>query len=538
MEQTEGKVIVDFLDADNWDCIRNIEVDKQNGLIWFYWQLSSGNPVEEEMRKMVFPLEYYGMCLKFDNVRFLRGKRNRCFGIVVNGYTIREKNVKGFAKNGGWNIIGMDTTNSFFSTSVIREKDGVFQHWRFMNTPISSFWIIPKSLNVHPQDSKKLLYMFGVEKCEYELRGAINRIKGVNKLRKERQREEIKVSANNMRTVAESLFKLILCFHQEVYQNDVKDYDEWMLGKLTGPLKINIYKLDYEKNMIDEIPRIANDLSHDSGNPVNFKDLSTLFTDISYFINDFKSKIKQKEHEIKAMQSDKPSPHDFIQEKYKSICFAEDINEIVHKNVGKISFKIKARIGTFIDFFSERGDEVLCKDGYIRNSKKEGIEPLKIWDREEVITLLDKMYQKVIAECEANGYDTVSYSLGISFEAILKKEGAPRHLFTESEIEDLMRNADDNNFNKLVIDEDGYAHIIQNPEQGLLYPVTQETWAVGNMYVGKNSSLHDLHDSYVLCMHLWLAYLETGRQMYDDVYRPDDNIDKVIEEVLKHYPRL
>ena len=101
-----------------------------------------------------------------------------------------------------------------------------------------------------------------------------------------------------------------------------------------------------------------------------------------------------------------------------------------------------------------------------------------------------------------------------------------------------MRNADDNNFNKLVIDEDGYAHIIQNPEQGLLYPVTQETWAVGNMYVGKNSSLHDLHDSYVLCMHLWLAYLETGRQMYDDVYRPDDNIDKVIEEVLKHYPRL
>ena len=36
---------------------------------------------------------------------------------------------------------------------------------------------------------------------------------------------------------------------------------------------------------------------------------------------------------------------------------------------------------------------MLCKDGYIWNSKEEGIEPLKIWDRDEVIALLDKMYQ-------------------------------------------------------------------------------------------------------------------------------------------------
>ena len=72
MEQTKGWVIVDFLDTDNWDCIRKVEVDKQNGLIWFYWQIPSGDPI----RKMVFPLGYYGMCLKFDNVRFLEGKRN------------------------------------------------------------------------------------------------------------------------------------------------------------------------------------------------------------------------------------------------------------------------------------------------------------------------------------------------------------------------------------------------------------------------------------------------------------------------------
>ena len=294
MEQTKGWVIVDFLDTDNWDCIRKVEVDKQNGLIWFYWQIPSGDPVEEKIRKMVFPLGYYGMCLKFDNVSFLEGKRNRCFGIVVNGYTIREKNIKGFAKNGGWIIQGIDNASSFFSTSVVREKGGVFQHWRFINTPISSFWIIPKCMNVHPQDSEKLLYMFGVEKCEKELKVALDKTKGVDKLGKEEQRKEIKTAAHDMRTVAESLFKLIMCFNQEEYQYKVSNYDDLTLGDLTGPLKKTIYRQDFEQKRIDEIPRLANDMSHDSGNPVDFKDLGTLFMDIIYFVSDFKLSIKKK----------------------------------------------------------------------------------------------------------------------------------------------------------------------------------------------------------------------------------------------------
>lgn len=537
MEQTEGKVIVDFLDTDNWDCIRKVDVDKHNGLIWFYWQIPSGDPLEEEIRKMVFPLGYYGMCLKFDNVRFLKGKRNRCFGIVVNGYTIREKNVKGFAKNDGWEIKGTDTKNSFFSMCVVREKDGMFQHWRFMNTPISSFWIIPKGLNASPQDSEKLLYMYGVKKCEKQLKATFENIKGMDKLGKDEQQKEIKTAAHDMRIMAESLFKLIMCFHQEKYRYDVKAYDDWLLGKLTGPLKKTIYKQHSEQKLIDEIPRIANDLSHDSGNPVDFNDLYTLFNDITYFVDDFKLRIMRKGHEIMAADSDRPLPHDFVKEIYKNISFKDDIDKTVHEINGKISFTIEAKIGTFVnlDFFGENGNDVLCKDGFIRNSKEIGIDILKVWDRDEVIALLDKMYQKVITECEANGYDTESFSLGISFDAKLKKEGVPSHLFTESEIEDLMRNADDEKNNKLVINEDGYAQIIQDAKQGSLYPVSQETWIAGNMYVGKDSSLSDLHDSYVLCMHLWLSYLETGQQMYDDYSISDDGLDKLIEEVKKYY---
>lgn len=535
MEQTEGWVIVDFLDTDNWDCIRKVEVDKQNGLIWFYWQIPSGDPFEEKIRKMVFPLGYYGMCLKFDNVRFVKGKRNMCIGIIVNGYTIREKNIKGFAKNGGWIIQGMDNASSFFSTSVVREKDGVFQHWRFINTPISSFWIIPKQLDVHPQDSEKLLYIHGVEKCEKNLKVAFEIIKGVDKFGKEEQRNEIKKAAHDMRTVAESLFKLIMCFHQEMYQYKVSNYDDLTLGTLKGPLKKTIYKQEFEQEKIDEIPRLANDLSHDSGNPVDSKDLGTLYMDITYFIEDFKSRIMRKGHEIKVIHSDKPSPHDFVKANYKSFCFIDEINEIVHKTNGNISFIIKTQIGPYVDLFGKNGDEVLCSDGYIRNTKEAGIDILKVWDRYEVIALLDKMHQKVTAICDAKGYDTEAYSLGITFEAKLKKEGIPSHLFTEKEIEELMRNADDEKNNQLVIDEDGYAHIIQGFKKGNLYPVSQETWCAGNMYVGKDSNLSDLHDSYVLCMNLWLNYLETGRHMYDDYYISDAGLDKVIEKVKMYY---
>lgn len=540
MGQTGGWVIVDFLDSDNWDCIRKVDVDKQNGLIWFYWQIPSGDPLEEKMRKMVFPFGYYGMCLKFDNIRFLKGKRNRCFGIIVNGYTIRERNIKGFTKNGGWEIKGMDATSSFFSTSVVREKDGVFQHWRFMNTPISSFWIIPKCLNVHPQDSEMLLYMYGVEMCENNLKIAYNKAKKMDKASKEEQRTEIKASAHDMRTVAESLFKLIVCFYQKElpqkgYNYKVRDYNLSTLGDLEDPLKKTLFKDDIERSRINEITTIANDLSHDSGNPVYFEDLITLFNDITYFIKDFKSRIMQKWHEITVIHSDKPSPRDFVKANYRRFCFIDEINENVHKTNGKISFKIKTQIGTFVNLFGNNGEEVLCCDGYIRNTKEAGIDILKVWDRSEVIALLDKMHQKVTAICDAKGYDTEAYSLGISFEAKLKKEGTPSHLFTEKEIEELMRNADDEYNNKLVIDEDGYAHIIQNPLLGVLYPVSQETWCAGNMYVGRNSSLSDLHDSYVLCMHLWLAYLETGQYMYDDYYVSDDGLDKIIEKVKKCY---
>ena len=126
----------------------------------------------------------------------------------------------------------------------------------------------------------------GVDKCEKDLKTALLKIKDNDKLSAEEQRKVVKSAAHEMRTVAESLFKLIMCYHQEEHH--------YTVGNLTGPLKKTIYKYDFEQERIDEIPRLANDLSHDSGNPVDFKDLGSLYADIIYFISDFKSHLGRK----------------------------------------------------------------------------------------------------------------------------------------------------------------------------------------------------------------------------------------------------
>ena len=542
MRETEGSIILDYLDTDNWDCVRKVEVDKPNGLIWFYWQVLDKDPIVNEMRKMAFPLDNYGMCLKFDKVRFIRGKRNKCLGICIYGFTIREKKVESYAKADGWDIKGKNTDESFFSISVVREKNKTYQHWRFMTTPICSFWLIPKGLGINPQDSEKFLYQIGLAQCEENLKEALDRLKGLNKLTPEDQRRLLKAVGNEMRNAAESLFKLILCFHQEKYHFKVANtnYDDMKLGILTGPLKNTIYTSDFEKERLSDIPRIANDLSHDSGNPVSIKDAGLLYISIMYFVSDFKESIRRKGIITPSLpKSNKPHAKDYLEEHIEEFCFKDEIANTLSAKKGKISFKIKVNIGTFICLFHNEPDYYLCKDGFIRKKEDDDLsDVLTLWDRSEVIALIDKIYKKAESICQENGCDTEYYSLGFSLDAALKKEANPSHLFTEQEIRELMVNADDDVCNKLVIDEDGYAHVIQDPHKGHLYPVSQETWGAGNGYVGKNSSLSDLHDSYVLSLHSWLSYLNYGCRVYDDIYKSDHNIQDVLDKIKEFYKEL
>lgn len=109
------------------------------------------------------------------------------------------------------------------------------------------------------------------------------------------------------------------------------------------------------------------------------------------------------------------------------------------------------------------------------------------------------------------------------------------HLFTKQEIESTMRNADDRVNNQLVIDENGYAKVIERDEYSYLYPVRHESWAVGNMYVGKYSNLETLEDDYISSLQGWLLYLKTGETTYMDYVHDNHDEEALIQEIMTYY---
>ena len=121
--------------------------------------------------------------------------------------------------------------------------------------------------------------------------------------------------------------------------------------------------------------------------------------------------------------------------------------------------------------------------------------------------------------------------ISISF----RRCGAPIHLFEKEEIETLMRNADDRHTNQLVIDENGYAKIISDNENGMLYPVRLESWNAGNNYVGKYSKLFTLDETYECCLYGWLNYLKIGRTQYVDLLPEKIDKEQVVLKIKEFY---
>lgn len=537
MRETNGWVIVDFLDTDNWDCIRDVQIDKEKGVLKLYWQLPAKDPVGEQMRKMVFSTDYYLMILKLKNVHLVSDSKKQCFAICVNGYTWPKNEYKKYVVENGWQVSQPDESSSFFSTDYLRLKDKTTEFVRILKTPIRSFWIIPKDLSISHTHSKKLLYLYNLQLCSNDLDKALTQAQKVLKkqLPKDDEDDEIKLMGNKMRQRAESLFKLMLCFYHEKCGFKAEDYNstQRLLGVLISELKKTVYTNEIDKEKLNTIVRIANDLSHDSGTPVEESNLLELYSLLKYFIKDFKNTIQNSERWLVENNPNmKPSPKDYIQKEYNHFDFSKEIDQYVQAVAGKISFKIEVRCGSSCSFAHFEECEYLCKDGKIKKLNSSTInEALVVWDRSECKALVDSLYEHVRTTCDAQGLSTDGIAIHITFVPKLHREGNPVHLFTENEIKALMKNADDSVSNKLVIDEDGYAQVIQDIQDGSLYPVSQETWGAGNGYVGKQSALSDLHDSYVLCVHLWLSYLKSEGAMYGDLWMPDEDLSDVIEEI-------
>lgn len=228
----------------------------------------------------------------------------------------------------------------------------------------------------------------------------------------------------------------------------------------------------------------------------------------------------------------------YIEKNYKNWCFKSICEKYEGDLNGKVVFSLK---------FILNGDilsplRYVSKSGKIFEEKEIDLfvpyttnNRFVFGDFDEVHHALKEINKYIKTLCEKDGieWDDLMYSFSID----LHKMQHPNHLFTKSEIEVTLKAGDDSKNNVLVIDADGYAHLVENKEyQKSQYAVTHESYNAYNNYVGKYSTLNHLDDEYISSLQGWLRYLKTGRSVYVDYVDIENNDeDKLIKQIKEFY---
>ena len=224
----------------------------------------------------------------------------------------------------------------------------------------------------------------------------------------------------------------------------------------------------------------------------------------------------------------------FVDNHFKNWCFKELLENITVTECIKFYFTFRIHNQTIGEIFSDMRF-IICSDGYIKNVSRKALDDvLFIHDRNQAQRFRERADNLITLTCIENDI-SIPNEVDSFFEVNLVKAGTPTHLFTKSEIAEVMRNADDRINNMLVMDENGYARMIQDALQGMLYPVRHETLCAGNVYVGKYSNLSSIDDDYISSLQGWLIYLETGQHVYMDYVHKNVDETELIKAICKHY---
>ena len=233
------------------------------------------------------------------------------------------------------------------------------------------------------------------------------------------------------------------------------------------------------------------------------------------------------------MKDFKMAPEEFTKRYIEEVRVEVEPLECMKRN--KISFALYVDDGRFHGYADIRDERrmFLTKDGVFRELVAKDEAVYRVYSRVKAKRLLKAIRKQFKAHYAENGYEfgALDCSIGVS----LRREGeiATRR-FTLEGIKSLMRVADDRVRNKLVIDEYGRAKIIQKIWDADLYPVTQETWCAGNVYVGRYSTLPDAEQSYQYMLQGWLYYITNGRRIYvEEAWDSVDELEREIEDVYK-----
>ena len=156
----------------------------------------------------------------------------------------------------------------------------------------------------------------------------------------------------------------------------------------------------------------------------------------------------------------------------------------------------------------------LCRDGFFHQNPTPS-DVYHLFCRSRMEELYAYMLDYIRHHYAGTEYDMKDFT-DPYIKVHIDYRGNPTHLFDEDEIRLLMKEADDRKDNVLVIDEEGNAHILTDLRRESWYPVHQEVWNAGNVYVGKYSDLSDAKRSYENLLYGWLEYLKHKTPVFAD----------------------
>jgi len=204
----------------------------------------------------------------------------------------------------------------------------------------------------------------------------------------------------------------------------------------------------------------------------------------------------------------------------------------------KVKFYFSLQFTSWSDLSREYSQQIttlLCSDGYLKEKKKGNLDGAYfIYNRQDALVFRSQCEKMINKIYKAGGIDL---AVGIPTIMInLVQDEKPTHLFTKDEIRDEIQKADDRIHNRLVIDEDGYSHVIEDLEMvACTYPVRHEAWHAGNVYVGKYASLGHLDDDYISSLEGWLKYLKYKESVYVEFVFGNIAEDELIAEIKQFY---
>ncbi len=224
---------------------------------------------------------------------------------------------------------------------------------------------------------------------------------------------------------------------------------------------------------------------------------------------------------------------DFILQNYKLWSFKNLFESTVDEKNIRFYITFNNTDGSVMSYLKKEC-EYLCKDGFFKKmSSQQEREIYYIYSRQTASKLLERCNKLIEEKCKAENLLVLDIGKYLSLD--LERRGKPEHIFTKEEIIKLMKVADDRKNNILVIDENGYPHIVHDIDESHLYPVRHEMWCAGNNYVGKYSPLLTADDDYIMSLQGWLLYLKRSESVYMDYVHNNDDEEKLLEEIKQYY---